>query len=443
MTETPPFNPFFMFATGIDSAAPVIDGQRIDQMERIGHFERWRDDIDLAKDIGARYLRYGVPIHRAWIEADKYDWSHADAAFGRIREHDMVPIAELCRFGMPDWLGGFENPDFPRQFALFARTFANRYPWIQIYTPISSIFITAYTAARMGFCQEGRRDDQSFVKVLKHLCAASLMAMREILQVRPDAIFVQSERATYYHADSPESLPETERLNTMRFLALDLLYGHRVDSGMYEFLLDNGMTRAEYHFFMEMRMGRHCVLGTDYYPANERRVSPDGCRRPAGETLGYEDLVVQYHQRYRLPVMHTETNCPEGLTTGEAVHWLWKEWANALRIRNNGVPLVGFTWFPLVDQVNWGDTDWAISDPAADTINPVGLFDIDRRRRPAGEAYRLLIREWRHLLPAQSVCLQMPIILPSEYDEPLARNRREMIYRYYAQRDVPLNPFAQ
>ena len=61
-----------------------------------------------------------------------------------------------------------------------------------------------------------------------------------------------------------------------------------------------------------------------------------------------------------------------------------------------------------------------------------------------GDAYRQLIRDWRHLLPAQSVCLLMPIVLPSEYDEPMARHRREMIHRYYAQRpeDMPANPFA-
>ena len=37
------------------------------------------------------------------------------------------------------------------------------------------------------------------------------------------------------------------------------------------------------------------------------------------------------------------TNCDDNETTS-AVYWLWKEWANVLRLRNGGVPILGFTW---------------------------------------------------------------------------------------------------
>jgi len=441
-SDAPPFNPFFMFATGIDSAMPRLNGERLDQMEKSGHYERWREDLGLVRDLGTRYLRYGVPFHRVYLGAAKFDWEHSDTVFGYLREHDIIPIAELCRFGVPDWIGDFQNPDLPRLFARYARAFAERYPWVQLYTPISTIFLTAWASAKIGLYNEALSDNRSFVTALKNLCAASIMAMIEILEVRPDALFIQSERAAYYHADSPEAIGPAETLNAMRFLALDLIYGHRVDSGMYEFLVDNGMTRQEYCFFMETRLARHCVLGTDYYPSNELRVSPDGQRRLAGETLGYDDIVAQYHRRYMLPVMHTETSMPEGLDSGEAVHWLWKEWANALRVRNNGVPLVGFTWFPLIDQVDWTEIGRQPLGEPEGRVHTAGLYDLNRQRRPVGDAYRQLIREWRRLLPAQSVCLQMPITLPSEFDEPLAIRRRENIHRYYMQQDLPPNPFA-
>lgn len=445
MTDTPPFNPFFMFATGIDCAAPKIDGKRHDQMESSRHYERWREDVDIAKALGVRYLRVGPALHRTFLGQGRYDWEHIDLVLGRLREHDMIPIVDLCRFGVPDWIGDFQNPDLPRLFAEYARAFAERHPWVQLYVPASTIFVTAFASARLGLYNEALKSDRAFVTAIKNLVAASVMAMQAILDVRPDAIFIQSERATYFHADSPEAISPAETFNAMRFLALDLIYGHRVDSGMYEYLLDNGMTRQEYCFFMETRLRRHCVLGTDYYPSNERRVAPDGERRGAGETLGYDDIAAQYYNRYRLPVMHTETSAQQGTTGEDAVHWLWKEWANALRVRNNGIPLVGFTWFPLVDQVDWSETG-RIDAPTrgGHNVHPVGLYDIDRRIRPVGEAYRQLIREWRKLLPAQSVCLLMPVMLPSEYDEPFARRRRDMIHRYYTQQpsEMPANPFG-
>lgn len=440
----PPFNPFFMFATGIDSSAPLIRGMRHDQMELVGHYARWDEDIDLVKDLGTRYLRFGPPVHRAWHGHQRYDWDHADAVFGRMRQYNIIPIADLCRLGVPDWVGDFQNPDMPRLFAAYARAFAERYPWVQLYSPVSTIMVTAFASARLGLVNEGLKDDRSFVTALKHLCAACVLAMIEILDVRPDAIFIQSERAAYFHAESPEAIGRAETLNAMRFLALDLIYGHRVESGMYEFLLDNGMTRAEYCWFMETRLARHCILGTDYYPANERRVDAAGNRHEAGETLGYDDIVSQYHQRYRLPVMHTETSVPQGISGEASVNWLWKEWANALRVRNNGVPLVGFTWFPLIDQIGWDEAGRIKAGDLVDQVNPVGLYDIHRQRRPVGDAYRELIRDWRHLLPAQSVCLLLPIVLPSEYDEPMAQRRRDIIHRYYTRRpdEMPECPFG-
>jgi beta-glucosidase len=42
-------------------------------------------------------------------------------------------------------------------------------------------------------------------------------------------------------------------------------------------------------------------------------------------------------------------------------------------------------------------------------LTPVGLFDLDRRLRPVGEAYRQLIAAWGEVLPSQSLCLQIPL----------------------------------
>ena len=97
--------------------------------------------------------------------------------------------------------------------------------------------------------------------------------MRAILEVRTDALFVQSESSEYFHASSPAAIPLAEMYNQQRFLSLDLNYGQRVNSDMYEFLMDNGMTRDEYHFFLGNKIKQHCILGNDYYITNEHRVA--------------------------------------------------------------------------------------------------------------------------------------------------------------------------
>ncbi|MBO3269328.1 family 1 glycosylhydrolase [Hymenobacter defluvii] len=426
----------FLFATGIENSNPTIQNgkERVDELEKCGHYKHWRTDFDLVQELGISFLRYGPPIHTTFLGPGKYDWSFADETFGELRRRDIVPIVDLCHFGVPDWVGNFQNGDFPALFAQYARAFSERFPWVQLYTPVNEMYICAEFSALYGWWNEQLASDQAFVTALKYIVKANVLAMQAILEVRPDALFIQSESSEYFHAENPAAIKPAELLNAKRFLSLDLNYGRRVDSEMYEYLLDNGMTREEYHFFLKSNLKHHCIMGNDYYKTNEHRVRADGSTTASGEIFGYHVITQQYHDRYRLPVMHTETNLWQGPNGDEAVQWLWKEWANVLRVRNDGVPIVGFTWYSLTDQVDW---DTALRENNGH-VNPLGLYDLDRNIRPVGEAYKQLIHDWRQVLPAQSVCLQVPIILPSESDEQWARKKKTQAKQ--AQRDKSTAP---
>ena len=411
--DTKKKSPGFIFATGIENSAPTIkQGQvRMDEMEKCGHYRLWQKDFDLVQELGITFLRYGPPLHHTFLGPDHFDWSFADETFRELYRRDLVPVVDLCHFGVPDWLGNFQNPDFPDLFAVYAQAFALRFPWVQLYTPINEMFVCAIFSAKYGWWNEQLTTDKGFVTALKHIVKANVLAMKAILEVRPDAIFIQSESSEYFHAENPKAIRPAELMNSKRFLSLDLNYGRRVDSEMYEYLMDNGMTRDEYHFFLHNKLKHYCIMGNDYYITNEHRVSADGDTRFCGEIFGYYTITSQYYDRYRLPLMHTETNFKEGPKGDEAVNWLWKEWANVLRIRNDGLPIVGFTWYSLTDQVDW---DSALRHNCGH-VNPLGLFDLDRNIRPVGTAYQKLISDWKDVLPTQSVCLQVPIVLPKNH----------------------------
>ncbi|MBF9222831.1 family 1 glycosylhydrolase [Hymenobacter ruricola] len=415
--------PQFLFATGIENSNPTIQNGklRVDELEKCKHYQYWQKDFDLVEELGINFLRYGPPIHTTWLGPGKYDWSFADVTFQDLLRRNIAPIVDLCHFGVPDWIGNFQNPEFPELFGQYARAFAQRFPWVQLYTPVNEMYICAVFSARYGWWNEQLSSDQAFVTALKYIVKANVLAMQAILEVRPDAIFIQSESSEYFHAENPAAIKPAETMNAERFLSLDLNYGKRVNSSMYEFLMDNGMTRAEYHFFLENKMKRHCIMGNDYYYTNEHRVSADGSTRASGEIFGYHVITSQYHDRYRLPVMHTETNIWQGPNGDEAVNWLWKEWANVLRVRNDGVPMVGFTWYSLTDQVDW---DTALREDNG-RLCPVGLYDLDRNIRPVGTAYKQLIADWRQVLPSQSVCLQVPIVMPQDSNDAWAREQKQ------------------
>ena len=423
-----------MFATGIENSIPTVQNGRVrvDQMEASDHYRRWKEDFDCVQEVGIAFLRFGPPLHKCWLAPGRYDWDFADLTLNDLKRRDITPIVDLCHFGVPDWLGNFQNPAFPALFAAYARAFAERFPWVQLYTPVNEMYVCAKFSAHYGWWNEQLASDRAFVTALKHIVQANVLAMRAILDVRPDAIFVQSESSEYFHAENPAAIKQAETFNSMRFLSLDLNYGRRVDSTMYEFLLDNGMTREEYHFFLDNRLKQHCILGNDYYVSNEHRVSADGMTRASGEVFGYDEITRQYYHRYRLPVMHTETNLAQGPLGTEAVDWLWKEWANVLRVRNDGIPIVGFTWYSLIDQVDW---DTALRE-RNNRCNPLGLYDLDRKIRPVGQAYKQLIADWRDVLPTQSVCLVVPVVPPCKAGGEAARDQQEVAARRLRKTDT-------
>jgi beta-glucosidase/6-phospho-beta-glucosidase/beta-galactosidase len=415
----------FMFATGIENSSPTINNGhlRVDEMEKCGHYKYWQKDFELVKELGIQFLRYGPPLYKCWLSDGKYDFEFAETTLNHLKEHRIIPIVDLCHFGVPDWIGNFQNPDFPKLFARYAHAFATRFPWVQLYTPVNEMYICALFSAYYGWWNEQMKTDRSFVTALKNIVKANVLAMQTIIDVHPDAIFIQSESSEYFHAENPKAIKPAELMNARRFLSLDLNYGKRIESEMYEYLMDNGMTREEYHFFLDNHMKRHCIMGNDYYITNEHRVSENGVTSAAGEVFGYHVITSSYYERYKLPIMHTETNIMEGARGDEAVNWLWKEWANVIRVKNDGLPIVGFTWYSLTDQVDW---DTALRENN-NRVNPLGLYDLDRNIRAVGKSYKQLIRDWSEVLPTESICLSVPVHMPEVTKESAERASNEKV----------------
>lgn len=379
----------FLFATGVECSYPTIEQGRIrrDQMEECLHYQFWKKDLQLVKDLGLKVLRYGFPYYKVHLGPGKYDWSFADEVMREMKRLDIMPILDLLHFGLPTWLGDFQNPEFPIHFADYARAVAERYPWVRYYTPVNEIYVTARKSAKDGLWNEQLKSDRAFVTAMKHLVAASIIATHEIVRLRPDAIIVQSESAEYLHEARAEQSAAVKMENLQRLISLDLLYANPPDANVYIYLSDNGLTRAEYDWFMVGEPPGYQIMGNDYYGRNERILLPDGHICTAEDVMGWYQITHEYYARYHKPVMHTETNTfdPEKAPT-----WLWKQWINIMRMRRDGVPVLGFTWYSLTDQIDW---DCGLAEKR-NVVNACGLYDLDRNPRPVADAYRSLLQEF-------------------------------------------------
>ena len=378
----------FIFATGIECSYPTTEHGRWrrDEMAATGHYRRWREDFELAREVGVTHIRYGPPLHLIFTGPGQYDWQWSDEPLQELERFGPEPIIDLCHFGVPTWLENFQNPEIADALAEYAGAFAKRYPWVRFYTPVNEMYVCARMSALDGRWNEELCDEGAFVRAVVNLASASIHMTSTILAARPDAVLINSESSEFYQPCCPDDdIQQTAKFeNERRFLPLDLIYSHDVSPHMRDHLREQGVDDEQFAWFMASKPPRRTVLGLDYYEWNERLVSGDRRARALGELFGWYVIASQYWERYRRTLMHTETNRADA---GDASRWLWRQWHNVQLLRSTGVPIIGFTWYSLTDQIDWNR---GIEKPLG-IIDPVGLFDLNRDPREVGLSYKHLI----------------------------------------------------
>jgi len=376
----------FLFATGIENSYPLLpDGTRHDQLEQCGHYGRWRDDFVLAQSLGIDALRYGPAWYRTNPAPGRYDWSSVDDQMAWLRESGLFVIADLCHFGVPDWMDGFRDPALPIHLAAYAREFTRRYSWVRHFTPVNEIFVAANFSSMVGWWNERATGAESFLCTLGNVSMAHELAVEAILAECPTAIIVQTESfERFTPADSsPAALAQSQFWNDARFAALDLTLGRTPSPGMTALLVGSGMTTSDFAFLREKRARGQRWIGVDYYVTSEQLVGADGQKTRSPERVGLAALAREYHARYRLPLFISETS----RATWRATGWLSEQWDETSRLAALGAPVRGFTWFPLGDVIDWRH---ALREKRGD-VDAIGLYDLGREPHAVAAAYAGLI----------------------------------------------------
>src|SRR5690606_31926994 len=129
------------------------------------------------------------------------------------------------------------------------------------------------------------------------------------------------------------------------------------------------------------------VAGHDLYPVSVHpygAVGSDPVELTIEDRVGaWESLARRCAERYGLPIWVAETS-NLGLDPADGPAWLAALAAACGRLRGDGGDVRGVCWYSRGDQRDW---DTALVPPAGE-ITRVGLYDMDRRPRPAFDAFR-------------------------------------------------------
>ena len=402
---------------GIECTVNRVGDVYQDQVVRSGHHDRL-DDLDCMADLGIRTLRYPILWERTAPEhPNALDWRWSDERLGRLRTLGIRPIVGLVHHGCGPCYATFDNPAFERELPRYARCVAERYPWVQAYTPVNEPLTTARFAGLYGFWYPHGRSDQLFVQLLLRQVRATVQAMAEIRTIQPHAQLVQTDDLGYTHS-TPTLSYQADFENHRRWLTWDLLCGRVTpDHVLWAYLRGAGATERELWYHVENPCPPSLV-GVNHYVTSERyldenlnayeRCTHSGngkhsyadtemVRAVPEQRLGIGNLLFQAWERYRLPLAVTEVHL--GDDVDEQKRWLGEVWRQAEAARQTGVDVRAVTVWALL-----GLYDWHCLLTRRENIHEPGVFDVGSGR-PVPTALADMVR---HIAAGDQIASLIP-----------------------------------
>jgi beta-glucosidase len=353
----------FLWASGIeDTFVPQtkLGHRSLDEYELMGHYEHWREDLSLLRETGVQAVRWGVPWYRVEPQSGVFDWDWTDQVIPYlVEELGITPIIDLMHYGCPFWLRReFANPDYPRAVAAYAAAFARRYKHlIRWYTPLNEPLVNALMCGRRGVWPPYLRGDGGYVRVMLQVVKGVIATVDALKQIDPHSIMVQVEATGLSRAIQQQL--EVLALEDQRrgYLFFDLITGLVTpEHPLFGWLLRCGATPDELDDLVRRRITIE-VLGMNFYPQwSTKQIYIDDKGRLAYRAIehdgeGFAALIEDYYRRYRAPIMITETSA-FGADDVRA-RWLQASVVAIKNLRAAGVPVLGYTWFPLFTMVDW------------------------------------------------------------------------------------------
>jgi dTDP-4-dehydrorhamnose reductase len=360
----------------------------LDQTILSGHEGRI-EDLTLFASLGVEALRYPVIWERVAPSApDERDWTWTDQRLAEIRRLGMRPIAGLLHHGSGPAYTSLISDNFVTLFVDYAEAAAERYPWVEDWTPVNEPLTTARFSTLYGHWYPHARDERLFWIALLNQVDAVRLAMARIRKVNGAARLIQTEDLGQTYA-TPPLAEQAAFENHRRWLTWDLLTGkvthdHPFWPRLHRFGLENRLKAIA---------DAPCppdIVGVNHYLTSERfldhRVELYPPERHGGNAfvayadveavrvmnpppVGLTGLLEQAWERYGLPLAVTESH--NGCTREEQMRWTLEAWLGAGRLIARGVDVRAVTSWALLGSYDWN----SLLTEAGEHYEP-GAFDL-------------------------------------------------------------------
>jgi beta-glucosidase len=335
------------------------------------HWNKYNEDIALMKQANCNAYRFSIEWSRVQPTEDSWDeaaWEHYASELAQLREEQIIPMATLLHFTLPQWLvarGGVLAPDFVEKFAEFSAEAARRcWSMVEHWCTVNEPNVQMFMGYLQGHWPPAKKSPaeatQAFVALLKAHAAAS----REIRAVSPEAQIGVAMNLICFEPHSRGSL--LDWISTrMVSNAYNWAFYDAIKKGRIQFRLPGQEPIDEP---LDTLLHSADFIGVNYYTRYRIRFSP----RAEGfvewqpgpnprSDLGWEiypegllRLLREASRRYQLPLYITENGIADhrdslrGGFIEDHIHSV------ALALQE-GLPVQGYFHWSLLDNFEWAE----------------------------------------------------------------------------------------
>ena len=348
------------------------------------HYHRFREDFDIAKQLGHNAHRFSIEWSRIEPEEGKFDEreiEHYREVIHALRERGMEPFVTLWHWTIPLWLrdlGGVESKQFPKYLARYAAYVVKELGqevtfWMTLNEPTSVI---GQSYARKEWPPQ-RGSLVTALRVYKRLAHAHRLGYKAIHEVQPNAQVGFGNALAFIEPAHRASMLDRLAVRIAMFW-----------SNRYFFKLVGKDTND----YLAIQQYFHSRLAFPWHNQNENKKNSD-----MGWELYPKSLYCLLKEWGKIgkPIYITENGLADAKDSQRA--WFITEALKHInRAREEGVDVRGYFHWSLLDNFEWDKGFWprfglVEIDYQLKAGLPQAEKTLERKIRPSAWEYKKII----------------------------------------------------
>ncbi|MCX7616120.1 MAG: glycoside hydrolase family 1 protein [Patescibacteria group bacterium] len=332
------------------------------------HYNRFREDFEIAKELGHNATRFSIEWSRIEPEEGKFDEKeieHYKNVINVLKELEIEPFITLWHWTIPIWLrnkGGWQSNKISDYFVRYSKKLVEAFGKdIQFYITLNEPEIYASNSYFLGIWPPQKKNIFTYLRVFHNLIKAHRKAYKAIKKVNPEAKIGIAKNNIYFEA-----------------------YQNKLVNWILKKLADWWWN----FYFLNRIKNYQDFIGLNHYFYNRINYGFNKNENKKVSDMGWElypeaiYYVLKDLKRFDKPIYITENGIADAKDEKRA-WFIFESLRNISQAIDNGVDVRGYLHWSLMDNFEWDKGFW----PRFGLLE-INYKTLERKIRPSAKFYR-------------------------------------------------------